>query len=116
MSLARRIKIAREAAGLSQSQLGERVGVTKGAVSNWENGRDSPTTQNLKKIGGACSVDLAWLHDDQGNQPLTRHQRKALEILAALDDESRANWFSVGNLLPKRAAPKDTAEDWEATC
>jgi DNA-binding XRE family transcriptional regulator len=39
-----RIRTLRQARGLSQSQLAERVGVTAGAVSQWENGN----TQNIK--------------------------------------------------------------------
>lgn len=39
-----RIRTLRQARGLSQSQLAERVGVTTGAVSHWESGN----TQNIK--------------------------------------------------------------------
>jgi transcriptional regulator with XRE-family HTH domain len=39
-----RIRLLRQAKGLSQAQLGERVGVTAGAISQWENG----LTKNVK--------------------------------------------------------------------
>lgn len=39
-----RIKLLRQAKGLSQSQLADRVGVTGGAISQWENG----ATKNIK--------------------------------------------------------------------
>lgn len=39
-----RISTLRKARGLTQQQLAERVGVTKGAVSHWENG----ATENIK--------------------------------------------------------------------
>jgi len=110
MSLAERIRKARLSAGLTQPDLGAAIGVTKGAVSNWENGRDSPTHKHLKQIGGACSVNLAWLHDDQGHIPLTTQQRKALEILASLDDKSRASWFQVGYVLSERPNTPDTPQ------
>ncbi len=40
----------REKAGLTQSQLAEKLGVTNKAVSKWENGRAKPTTDNLRKM------------------------------------------------------------------
>lgn len=39
-----RIKVLRQARGFSQSQLAERLGVTAGAISQWENG----ATENIK--------------------------------------------------------------------
>lgn len=39
-----RIRVLRQARGLSQSQLGERLGVTVGAISQWESG----ATKNIK--------------------------------------------------------------------
>lgn len=38
MELNERIAFVRRAAGLSQEQLGERLGVTRQAVSKWESG------------------------------------------------------------------------------
>ncbi len=105
MTLGNRIKTSRVATGLTQVQLGDLVGVTKGAVSNWEKDRDNPTLDNLREIGHACSVSLAWLHVAEGAEPLTREQLQALEIVAALDDKSRASWFQVGNILSQRQEP-----------
>lgn len=48
--LARYIHDARKAADLSQTQLGEAIGVTKGNVSAWENDRHEPSISQLKKI------------------------------------------------------------------
>lgn len=51
--LADRIKSARGARKLSQAQLGEALGVTGGAVSEWERGLSLP---DAPKIVGLCET------------------------------------------------------------
>jgi transcriptional regulator with XRE-family HTH domain len=45
-TMGERIKVLREARGLTQAQVGKAVGVSKGAVSHWENG----VTANIKLV------------------------------------------------------------------
>ena len=47
MELHERIAFVRKAAGLTQEQLGETLGVTRQAVSKWEVGASDPSTSNL---------------------------------------------------------------------
>ena len=42
MSLGERIALARKQAGLSQEQLGEKLGVSRQAVSKWESSQTNP--------------------------------------------------------------------------
>ena len=42
MTLGERIAQARKLAGLSQEQLGDRLGVSRQAVSKWESGQTNP--------------------------------------------------------------------------
>jgi DNA-binding transcriptional regulator YiaG len=44
------IRSARKKADLTQEQLGERLGVTKGNVSAWENGRHEPSYAQIQEI------------------------------------------------------------------
>jgi transcriptional regulator with XRE-family HTH domain len=60
MTLHRRIREARKHAGLTQERLGERIGVTKQAVTQWERDR-FPERENLIKIADATCVPLGWL-------------------------------------------------------
>lgn len=46
----------REAAGLSQAQLAERLGTTQSAVSRWENGRDEPRLSTVAAILRECEL------------------------------------------------------------
>jgi transcriptional regulator with XRE-family HTH domain len=49
---------ARTKAGLTQEQIGESLGVTKGNVSGWENGRHEPSIVQLLKIRDLCRFPL----------------------------------------------------------
>ena len=47
MNMADRIQYLRKAKGISQEELAEKVGVSRQAVSKWENGTAAPSTTNL---------------------------------------------------------------------
>ena len=53
-TLGRRIQEARKAAGLSQESLGERLGVSRQAVSKWESDASVPDLENLIASSPAC--------------------------------------------------------------
>ncbi|TVU68087.1 XRE family transcriptional regulator [Cobetia crustatorum] len=56
-----RIKQKRKEAGLSQEALAKQVGVTKGAISQWEQGATNPSGQNLYSLAKALGVSAEWL-------------------------------------------------------
>ena len=61
MELNERIAAARRAAGMSQEQLGEALGVSRQAVSKWESGASDPITVNLlalAKLYGVSADEL----------------------------------------------------------
>ena len=61
MTLGQRIQALRKEKGLSQEALGEALGVSRQAVSKWEQGRAAPSTANLlalAKLYGACAEEL----------------------------------------------------------
>lgn len=53
MELNERIAAARRAAGMSQEQLGEALGVSRQAVSKWESGQTKP---DLEAVGKMCQL------------------------------------------------------------
>lgn len=53
-----RIKELREAAGLTQRELGERVGVSGPAVAMWETGENRPTLTNLEKLSDVLGASI----------------------------------------------------------
>lgn len=48
----------RKKLGLSQEQLGEKVGVTRQTISNWELNETSPNPEQLKLLSKALKVSI----------------------------------------------------------
>jgi XRE family transcriptional regulator, fatty acid utilization regulator len=61
--LGKRIRQARTRAGLTQAELGERVGATAAQVWQWEAGRRKPTPENRTWIAHATGVHPDDLND-----------------------------------------------------
>ena len=57
----RNIRRFREAKGLTQEQLAERLCVTRQAVSNWENEKTQPDIDTLHKIAQVLEVSVEEL-------------------------------------------------------
>ena len=66
----------REKAGLSQAQLGEKVGLSNKAVSKWENGLAKPGIDVIRKLADVLSVSV----DDLLNAPEARKQISKIVI------------------------------------
>jgi transcriptional regulator with XRE-family HTH domain len=56
--MARTIKDLRQASGLTQLELANRLGVTPSAVYNWERGRNEPSATNLRDLARALGVSM----------------------------------------------------------
>lgn len=61
MTINATIKRLREAAGLSQSELGRRLGVSYAAVQQWESGASRPRPQRIKELAQVLGVSQAVL-------------------------------------------------------
>ena len=64
MSFASRLRQAREQSGLTQQDLAEKLGVTKSAIGNYENGVSSPKWDVLLKIFDVLQVEPNFLYQD----------------------------------------------------
>ena len=58
-----RIFALRKQAGLSQSDLAKRMGVTDKAVSKWETGKAKPNTNTIRKLAAFFQLDIRELLD-----------------------------------------------------
>ncbi len=56
--IGKRIRETRQARGLSQEQLGEKLGVSFQAVSTWENGKFIPDSEHLSALAKALDLSL----------------------------------------------------------
>lgn len=70
MTVGEKIKALRKSMGLNQTELGQRVGVQKNAVSKWECGRveDIPTS-TIKALANLFNVPASYLIDDEADEP-----------------------------------------------
>lgn len=72
MSIGRRIALARERAGINQSELGRRLGVSGQAVSSWETEETEPRGKRVDQISrilGVSRVFLLGLSDEVSEAP-----------------------------------------------
>jgi transcriptional regulator with XRE-family HTH domain len=54
------LKEARLRAGLTQEQLGRRVGRSQSAIARWESGRVQPSLETLRDLVRACRLELTF--------------------------------------------------------
>ena len=87
MSTGEAIKAARRAAGLTQAELAQKLGVTPQTVSQYERGLINPKLETLQKFADALGVD-AWNLSD----PMFVGQGGAPQLTAGPNaaDETRA--------------------------
>ena len=71
-----RLRQTREQAGFTQEQLAEQVGVTRQAVSRWEQGITQPDMQMLVTLSEVLQVDVETLAFGRSNKVYQRFQKK----------------------------------------
>ena len=106
MSIGSRIKELRIKRGITQEELAQKIGVTKGAIGNYENGVSSPKIELMYKLFDALDCDANYLHQDDMKNSIYKDTatpeefEKLVNPYRSLDDPGRAH---VGTVL-----------DWEA--
>lgn len=61
MSIGERIVSLRKQSSISQGQLAQMLGITRQAVSKWENDLSSPDTLNLIRLADVLSTEIEYL-------------------------------------------------------
>lgn len=95
MSFASRLRQAREQSDLTQQDLAEKLGVTKSAIGNYENGVSSPKWDILLKIFDVLKVEPNFLYQDSFSletpetSPLTPQQSALLSSFDLLNEEGQ---------------------------
>ena len=60
-----KLRALRKAHGMSQPELARRLGVTKQAVSNWENNNIMPSVDMVKKLSRVLNVSIGIFFDEE---------------------------------------------------
>lgn len=100
MTIGERIKAVRKNAGLSQTAFAERLGATRGVITNLEGEKTELNEPFMRLICKEFNVSEEWLRTGEGDmmQKLTRNQEIA-EFLGRLmkdpDDAPRKRFISI---------------------
>lgn len=109
MNEGERIKELRKKMGLSGEKFGERLGVSRAAISNLENGTRGVTEQMFTSICREYNVNEQWLRTGEGEMfaTLSTHDQIEKIVTTALkgDDEFRVQVFT--------ALGEMTDEEWD---
>lgn len=86
--LSERIFDARQDARLTQSELAKRIGVSRAAVGQYEQGRSKPSIGSLRKIADVTGRPMAWFMIEDAQQAMVSARQSpsdsSVEMLAAL--------------------------------
>jgi len=91
------IREARQASGLSQAALAERLSTTQSAVSRWERGHDEPRLSTLDSILRACGRQLVLTSEVATHDDVDRAQIR--QQLAMTPDERLASVTNVSTFV-----------------
>ena len=110
MDLGKRIAKHRKALGLSQEALGERLGVSRQAVSKWETGAAAPDMENLMALAREFQVSLAELTEtpeEPASPPAVNQSPKAVRYFLFPALCALAGAAIVGTFLMRSSGPPD---------
>jgi transcriptional regulator with XRE-family HTH domain len=93
-----RIRLARQRAGLSAAELARKLGVSRGAVSQWETDIAAPADRNLRNMARLLGVATEWLQTGRGLAAIPATQ-------TALDPMAEGEKIDPRELSPDLARP-----------
>lgn len=100
MAFGNRLRQAREQLGLTQGELAKRLGCTKSAIGNYENGVSSPKEEILLKLFDVLEVDPNFLFQDSFSlldDSLSPEEEGLIKKYRALDERGRSAVMAVLN-------------------
>ena len=97
MTQGERIKDVRNSLGLTLEKFGEKLGVTKTAISRLEKGERSLTEQMTKAICREFSVDYMWLTTGEGEMFVETDDDffERIDRIMAGENETRKNMIKM---------------------
>ena len=97
MTQGERIKEVRNSLGLTREKFGDRLGVTKVAISNIEKGNRNLTEQMTKSICREFSVDYIWLTTGDGEMFVDTDDDfiERIDRIMVGEDDARKNLFKA---------------------
>ena len=95
-----RLKAVRKAVGLTQQEFADRLGIKRGAVANYEIGRNDPIDAVISLICREFGVNETWLRTGEGEMfapvdPENQLREWAGRVLADSSDSFRARFVRM---------------------
>jgi len=96
------IKLINEYCDGSQKRFVERTGINQGSVSQYVNGKNSPSWDNAEKIAAAFNIDVKWVMavdaiPDGADQP--EDTARALSFIEKFDNAAPEIQKAIASLL-----------------
>lgn len=101
-----RIKKVRTAIGLSQQEFADRIGIKRGAVANYEVGRNEPIDAVISLICREFNVSERWLRTGEGDMFVQISRDKEImrfvgDVMQGEDDNFRRRFLLALARLPE---------------
>lgn len=101
-----RLAGARDAAGLTQSQLARRLGIKKATLVAWEDDISEPRANRLSMLAGFLNVSISWLLTGEGegaSSPEDDQSNEMPEGMATVLNELRELRAELRNVTDRAA-------------
>lgn len=106
-----RIKLLRKELSLTTEAFGEKLGITRSAVSNIENGHRAVTPQMFKSICREFNINEEWLRTGNGEMFIKRTKnQEIIDFLGELTDGAPDNDFRKRFVI---AMSKLSIDEWK---
>lgn len=114
MSIGSRIKQRREELGYTQPQLAELVGVSKGAIGNYESNISSPNEKTLFRLFETLKCDANFLYQDDIDidalEVFSSFERQQIKKYRTLDEHGKKIVDNILNLEYERCSDDKNKE------
>lgn len=98
MSFGDRVKTLRRAAGMTQQDIANRLGITAAAVGMWECGKARPRLDTLRELADVFGVPVSDLVESSEVDP---QLERLISNYARTTEEGRAALVAMSDALPK---------------
>lgn len=109
-----RIKAVRTALGLSQQEFAEKIGIKRGAVANYEVGRNEPIDAVVSLICKTYNVNENWLRTGEGEMFIQISRDEEIMDFVADTMQDEDDNFRRRFLLALARLPEERWADIEA--
>lgn len=115
IQLGERLKLLREAEGLTQAQLAGILGKSVETISNFERGRTIPSVRTLDFLSKKLEVPISDFFDDQPPKKdlagLSKNESKLKSLLPLLAEDDLELLVSVSGVLETRRRKANSSKD-----